>query len=104
MSRSNFTTPEEVNEVYRRRARFYDWSVNTYYLIGFRWWAYRRRAIAALQLGRGATVVEIGCGTGLNFGLVQQRIGPTGRLFGVGDQAVQRRRKCVSPTIISSSD
>src|SRR5205823_4096448 len=73
----------EVNEVYRRRARFYDWSVNTYYLIGFRWWAYRRRAIAALQLGRGATVVEIGCGTGLNFGLVQQRIGPTGRLFGV---------------------
>jgi demethylmenaquinone methyltransferase/2-methoxy-6-polyprenyl-1,4-benzoquinol methylase len=52
-------------------------------LIGFRWWAYRRRAIAALQLGRGATVVEIGCGTGLNFGLVQQRIGPTGRLFGV---------------------
>ena len=83
MSRSNFTTPEEVNEVYRRRARFYDWSVNTYYLIGFRWWAYRRRAIAALQLGRGATVVEIGCGTGLNFGLVQQRIGPTGRLFGV---------------------
>src|SRR6266481_4849461 len=83
LSRSGFTTPEEVNAVYRRRARFYDWSVNTYYLIGFRWWAYRRRAIAALQLGRGATVVEIGCGTGLNFGLVQQRIGPTGRLFGV---------------------
>jgi ubiquinone/menaquinone biosynthesis C-methylase UbiE len=83
LSRSDFRTPEEVNEVYRRRARFYDWSVNTYYLIGFRWWAYRRRAIAALQLGRGATVVEIGCGTGLNFGLVQQRIGPTGRLFGV---------------------
>ena len=27
--------------------------------------------------------MEIGCGTGLNFGLVQQRIGPTGRLFGV---------------------
>jgi rhodanese-related sulfurtransferase len=52
LSRSDFTTPEEVNEVYRRRARFYDWSVNTYYLIGFRWWAYRRRAIAALQLGR----------------------------------------------------
>ena len=40
MTRSDFTTPEEVNEVYRRRARFYDWSVNAYYLIGFRWWAY----------------------------------------------------------------
>lgn len=103
MSRSNFTTPEEVNEVYRRRARFYDWSVNTYYLIGFRWWAYRRRAIAALQLGRGATVVEIGCGTGLNFGLVQQRIGPTGRLFGVDlcadmlDKARQRSLLAKAP-------
>jgi len=80
---SDFTTPEEVNAVYRRRARFYDWSVNAYYLIGFRWWAYRRRAVAALQLQRGATVVEIGCGTGLNFGLLQQRIGPSGHLLGV---------------------
>jgi hypothetical protein len=56
-TRSDFTTPEEVNEVYRRRARFYDWSVNAYYLIGFRWWAYRRRAIAALGLQPGATIV-----------------------------------------------
>jgi len=59
----DFTTSEEVNEVYRRRARFFDWSVNAYYLIGFRWWAYRHRAVAALQLQPGATVVEIGCGT-----------------------------------------
>ena len=60
----DFTTSEEVNEVYRRRARFFDWSVNAYYLIGFRWWAYRHRAVAALQLQPGATVVEggIGCG------------------------------------------
>ena len=63
MTRSDFTTPEEVNDVYRRRARFYDWSVNAYYLIGFRWWAYRRRAIATLGLQPGATIVEIGCGS-----------------------------------------
>jgi Protein-L-isoaspartate(D-aspartate) O-methyltransferase (PCMT) len=79
---SDFATPEEVNEVYRRRARFFDW-LNAYYLIGFRWWAYRRRAVAALQLQPGATVVEIGCGTGLNFGLLQKRIGASGRLLGV---------------------
>jgi demethylmenaquinone methyltransferase/2-methoxy-6-polyprenyl-1,4-benzoquinol methylase len=83
LTRSDFTTPEEVNEVYRRRARFYDWSVNAYYLIGFRWWAYRRRAIAALGLQPGATVVEIGCGTGLNFRLLQGSIGLSGRLIGV---------------------
>ena len=84
----DFTTAEEVNEIYRRRARFFDWSVNAYYLIGFRWWAYRHRAVAALQLQPGATVVEIGCGTGLNFGLLQQRIGPSGRLLGV-DQCAE---------------
>ena len=83
LTRSDFTTPEEVNEVYRRRARFYDWSVNAYYLIGFRWWAYRRRAIAALGLQPGAIVVEIGCGTGLNFRLLQASIGLSGRLIGV---------------------
>jgi ubiquinone/menaquinone biosynthesis C-methylase UbiE len=83
LTRSDFTTPEEVNEVYRRRARFYDWSVNAYYLIGFRWWAYRRRAIAALGLQPGATIVEVGCGTGLNFRLVQESIGLSGRLIGV---------------------
>jgi hypothetical protein len=69
LTRSDFTTPEEVNEVYGRRARFFDWTVNAYYLIGFRWWVYRRRAIAALELQPGATIVEIGCGTGLNFRL-----------------------------------
>jgi demethylmenaquinone methyltransferase/2-methoxy-6-polyprenyl-1,4-benzoquinol methylase len=79
----DFTTPAEVNEVYRRRARFYDWSANAYYLIGFREWAYRRRAVEALQLRPGATVVEIGCGTGLDFALLEQRIGRTGRLIGV---------------------
>lgn len=96
MTKSDFTTPEQVNEVYRRRARLYDWSVNAYYLIGFRWWAYRRRAIAALGLQPGATVVEIGCGTGLNFRLLQESIGLSGRLIGVdlsADMLEQARRR-----------
>jgi ubiquinone/menaquinone biosynthesis C-methylase UbiE len=96
MTRGEFTTPEEVNEVYRRRARFYDWSANAYYLIGFREWAYRHRAVALLQLQPGATVVEIGCGTGLNFRLLLERIGPTGQLIGVdlsADMLEQARRR-----------
>ena len=28
-------------------------------------------------------MVELGCGTGLNFELLQEKIGPTGRLIGV---------------------
>ena len=79
----DFTTREEVLGVYRKRARHYDLTANSYYLLGFREWAYRKRAIAALGLRAGDTVVEIGCGTGLNFGLLEERIGPEGRLIGV---------------------
>lgn len=79
----DFTTREEVLGVYRKRARHYDLTANSYYLLGFREWAYRKRAIAALGLRPGDTVVEIGCGTGLNFGLLEERIGPEGRLIGV---------------------
>lgn len=40
-------------------------------------------AVEALHLQKGDTVVEIGCGTGLNFSLLQDRIGPQGRIIGV---------------------
>jgi ubiquinone/menaquinone biosynthesis C-methylase UbiE len=56
--------------LYRKRAKRYDWTANLYYLIGFREWAYRKKAIAALSLNKGDTVVEIACGTGLNFALL----------------------------------
>jgi demethylmenaquinone methyltransferase/2-methoxy-6-polyprenyl-1,4-benzoquinol methylase len=42
---------------------------------------YRRQAVAALNVGEGDTVLEIGCGTGLNFPYIQERIGPDGRLL-----------------------
>lgn len=74
---------EQLLDLYRRRARNYDITANLYYLIGFREQASRRRAVAALALSPGDTVVEIGCGTGLNFALLQQGVGPTGRIVGV---------------------
>ena len=77
-----FTKPE-LRDLYRVRSKRYDFTANLYYLIGFREWAYRRKAVRQLRLSPGDTVVEIGCGTGLNFELIQQAIGPTGQLIGV---------------------
>jgi ubiquinone/menaquinone biosynthesis C-methylase UbiE len=74
---------EHTIRTYRDRARHYDVTGNLYYLLGFRVWASRRRAVQALGLHRADTVVEIGCGTGLNFSLVEQAIGPGGRIIGV---------------------
>ena len=76
-------TEKELLTLYRKRARNYDVTANLYYLIGYREWAYRKAAVKALELRRGDTVVEIACGTGLNFGLYQERIGPTGRVIGL---------------------
>ncbi len=76
-------TREHIIEIYRNRARHYDITANLYYLLGFREWAYRRKAIQALQLRLGDTVVEVGCGTGLNFPLLEQVIGPEGRIIGI---------------------
>ncbi|MGE5145849.1 MAG: class I SAM-dependent methyltransferase, partial [Candidatus Eiseniibacteriota bacterium] len=78
-----FTSPAEVRSVYRRRARNYDITANLYYLVGFREQHYRRLAADALGLSKGATVVDLGCGTGLNFGPLEEKIGETGRLVGV---------------------
>ncbi len=76
-------TGEHVIEKYRDRARHYDITGNLYYLLGFRVGAYRRQAIQALQLRPGDTVVDIGCGTGLNFPHLEHVIGPGGRIIGV---------------------
>lgn len=76
-------TQDELVALYRRRARRYDFTANLYYLLGFREWAYRRKAVRALGLSRGDTVVEIGCGTGLNFGLLRKRVGKAGKIIGV---------------------
>jgi ubiquinone/menaquinone biosynthesis C-methylase UbiE len=74
---------DEIREVYRKRARNYDLTANLYYLIGFREWSYRRKAVEALHLQKGATVVEMCSGTGLNFQFLEDAIGPDGKLIGV---------------------
>lgn len=72
-----------VIDIYRKRAPKYNFTANLYYLIGFREYAYRKRAVEALHLHRGDTVVEIGCGTGLNFAFLQEAVGAEGKIIGV---------------------
>jgi demethylmenaquinone methyltransferase/2-methoxy-6-polyprenyl-1,4-benzoquinol methylase len=69
--------------LYRKRAKRYDQTTLLYYIAGFRHWGYRKRAIQSLALNQGDTVVEPGCGTGLNFSLLQDRVGTRGRIIGV---------------------
>lgn len=61
---------------YRRRADFYD-----YELLAFE--PIREQAVACLDLRPGDTVLDVGCGTGLSFELMQRGIGADGRIVGV---------------------
>jgi demethylmenaquinone methyltransferase/2-methoxy-6-polyprenyl-1,4-benzoquinol methylase len=75
---------KDVKSAYERNARSYDLSVKIFYrLIGLRIGEYRRRAVSYLNLKPGDFVVDIGCGTGLCFSLLMEKIGPNGMLFGV---------------------
>jgi ubiquinone/menaquinone biosynthesis C-methylase UbiE len=69
--------------LYRKRAERYDGSALLLYFVGFRHWSYRKRAIQSLALNHGDTVVDLGCGTGLNFSLLQEQVGPRGSIIGV---------------------
>lgn len=43
----------------------------------------RVAAVARLTLAPGQTVLDVGCGTGLSFGLLEEAIGPEGRIIGI---------------------
>jgi len=74
---------QEAVDLYRRRAKRYDLTAKIYYVMGFREWAYRKKAVDALALKPGETVVELCCGTGLNFALLEEAVGTTGKIIGV---------------------
>ncbi len=73
---------QEIRSSYQSAAKYYDFALLLYGLIGIRK-AYRLRAVELLRLQRGDRVVELGCGTGINFPLIVEQIGPEGRLIGV---------------------
>lgn len=69
-------TPSVI-EAYRKQAQAYDSSG----ISALNGW--RAKAVEALNLRRGDAVVDVGCGTGLNFPLLQDAIGPEGHIIGV---------------------
>ncbi|VAX27810.1 hypothetical protein MNBD_IGNAVI01-219 [hydrothermal vent metagenome] len=90
---------EQIKDLYRRRSLNYDFTANLYYLIGFREQKYRKESVALLNLKQGDTVLEIGCGTGLNFPILFKGIGKEGKVIGIDltdkmlEQAENRIRK-----------
>jgi len=74
---------QKVQDMYQSGAKHYDFTTILFRLIGLRMKAYRLLAIKKLCLQRGNCVIELGCGTGLNFPFLMEQIGPEGRLIGV---------------------
>jgi ubiquinone/menaquinone biosynthesis C-methylase UbiE len=76
-------TQEHLIETYRRKAKHYDITSRVYPVPGYPQRSQRLRAVQALSLSPGARVVDMACGTGLNFSLLQEQIGPYGQIVGV---------------------
>jgi ubiquinone/menaquinone biosynthesis C-methylase UbiE len=76
-------TREHLIETYRKKAKHYDFTTRLYPAPGYPQRTQRRRTVEALRLRPGDTVVDVACGTGLNFALIQKLIGPDGRIVGI---------------------
>jgi len=63
-------TREHLIETYRKKAKHYDITSRFYPVPGYPERAQRLRAVQALGLRRGDSVVDVACGTGLNFALI----------------------------------
>ncbi len=74
---------ERIMAAYQRYARNYDFSMKLYRLLGLQMDKYRERVVDLLKLKEGDCVIDLGCGTGLNFPYILKKIGPKGHLIGV---------------------
>jgi ubiquinone/menaquinone biosynthesis C-methylase UbiE len=74
---------EHLVRTYRKKARHYDVTSRLYPAPGYPQRSQRLRAVQALRLRPGDGVVDVACGTGLNFPLLEEAIGPEGRIVGV---------------------
>jgi ubiquinone/menaquinone biosynthesis C-methylase UbiE len=74
---------DRLIETYRKKSKHYDITSRLYPVPGYPHRALRHRAVQALGLRAGDSVIDIACGTGLNFPLLEEVIGPGGRIIGV---------------------
>ena len=76
-------TQERLINIYRKKAKHYDITTRLYPAPGYPQRTQRLRAVRALGLRAGDSVIDMACGTGLNFPLIEEAIGPDGRIIGV---------------------
>jgi demethylmenaquinone methyltransferase/2-methoxy-6-polyprenyl-1,4-benzoquinol methylase len=76
-------TREHLIATYRKKAKHYDITSRLYPAPGYPQRAQRLAAVDALGLRPGDSVIDLACGTGLNFPLIEDLIGPAGRIVGV---------------------
>ena len=76
-------TREHLIDTYRKKAKHYDITSRLYPAPGYPQRTQRLRTVHALGLRPGDTVVDMACGTGLNFPLLEKAVGPGGRIIGV---------------------
>ena len=74
---------DRLIETYRKKAKHYDITSRLYPAPGYPQRAQRLAAVDALGLRPGDSVIDLACGTGLNFPLIEDLIGPAGRIVGV---------------------
>lgn len=70
-----------VERIYQKWAKVYDW-LTPAYLFGNEK-RLRKETIDSLRLQPGQMVLDIACGTGRNFPLILEKIGPSGKLVAV---------------------
>jgi ubiquinone/menaquinone biosynthesis C-methylase UbiE len=83
---------EAAVEQYRRAALGYDRHMRTYR----RWQA---KAVDRLGLRPGDTVIDVACGTGLNFDLLEAGVGSAGKIVGIDlspDMLAQARERVIA--------
>ena len=87
-------SPSQARALYRRLAPHYD------RLVGADVSTYRRRAVEALSVSPGDTVVDLGCGTGRNFPWQERAVTASGRVIGVDltDAMLRKARHRVERT------
>jgi trans-aconitate methyltransferase len=73
---SSATAPSAQRLAYSRRARDYDGLTRAFE-------RFRRIIVEALPLCPGDVVLDVGCGTGLCFRMLQDKVGPHGRIVGI---------------------
>ena len=85
-SQNKLNESDRIAHIYHRLAKFCDClgeKMLGLIFIPFGYRKYCKRAIAALKLKPGDTVIDLGCGTSLNFSSLEDAIGPDGKIIGV---------------------